>query len=549
MVGADDPASPSEPHLPSVKVKLSTLRQIETRISCSATDSIFTFNDHPFDTSDNCHISLYTAAMGDPQYLSYPNLALAQTVFTLASPSTDSAAKQSSLTTLQDAIREHKMAPLYAYLAHPQTGKLNSSGESGSGSAVLSPTISRANTNASAPSPSHTLRRTSSINAPSMVGVLGGKRDTSVELPWDEALYNELKTANETELEAIQKEEDEALEKAGETEVLTAQAKRAELYARIGDKDKALEEFEKLVDKTGILGTKIDIVLAIIRIGLFFDDKLLVKKNVDRASQLVESGGDWDRRNRLKAYQGLHLLTIRAHSLAAPLLLDSLSTFTSAELCPYSSLVVYATLAGAVSLPRRDFKSKVVDAPEIRAIFGANTNEDRLSALSGSASAGPGGQDDEDMAVDKPATATPKPTAVNLTTLASGSASATAQAAAEPTVDFKPLATLIHSLYAGNYAAFFTSLASVEQGFLATDRYLYEHRAWFVREMRFRAYAQLLASYKVVGLDSMAGSFGVSTSWLDRDLAPFIAGGRLAGVIDRVKGVIETQRSEDKNRQ
>ncbi|EMD00138.1 hypothetical protein BAUCODRAFT_119692 [Baudoinia panamericana UAMH 10762] len=494
--------------------------------------------------------------MGDPQYLAFPQMALAQCVFTLASPTTDRAAKQSSLTTLQGAIREHKMAPLYAYLAHPTTGKLNSTGESGS--AALSPTTSRshphhhhhphAHTGAPSPSPSHLLRRTSSINAPSIVGVLGGKTDTSVSLPWDEALYEELKADNEAELATINKEEEEAAEKAGDTEIHSAQSKRAELYARIGDKDKALEHFETLLDKTGILATKIDICLAIIRVALFFDDKLLVRKSVDRARQLVESGGDWDRRNRLKAYEGLHLLTIRAHNLAAPLLLDSLSTFTSTELCPYSSLVVYAALAGAVSLPRREFKSKVVDAPEIRAVFGAHTPEDRLSALGGSASAGPGALDEEmadsDAATNgtapAPATTTPKPTAVNLTTLASGSASATSQAAAEPQIDFTPLATLLHSLYSGHYASFFRSLAAVETSFLSTDRYLYEHKGWFVREMRVRAYAQLLQSYKVVGLESMAKQFGVGVEWLDRDLAPFIAGRRLEGVvIDRVAGVVE----------
>ena len=404
------------------------------------------------------------------------------------------------------------MAPLYAYLSHPQSGRLNASGESGSS---MSPTISRQNTNASGPSPFHMLRRTSSINAPSMVGVLGGKTDQSVQLPWDESLYNELKAENDKELAAIQKEEDDAVESAGETEVAGAQGRRAEFYARVGDKDNALAEFEKLLEKTSILGTKIDIVLAIIRIALFFDDKVLVKKNIDRAQQLVESGGDWDRRNRLKAYQGLHLLTIRAHNLAAPLLLDSLSTFTSTELCPYSSLVVYATLAGSVSLPRRDFKSKVVDAPEIRAVFGSASNEDRLSALGGAASAGAGADDSMETDGEKPdATTTPKPTVVNLTTL--GSSSAAAQAQEEPVVDFKPLASMIQSLYSGNYSNFFSALAAVESNFLARDRYLYEHKSWFVREMRLRAYAQLLQSYKVVGLESMANSFGVSVEWLDK---------------------------------
>lgn len=248
---------------------------------------------------------------------------------------------------------------------------------------------------------------------------------------------------------------------------------------------------------------------------------------------------------RLKAYQGLHLLTIRSYNLAAPLLLDSLSTFTSTELCSYSSLVVYATLAGSVSLSRRDFKSKVVDAPEVRAVFGNETDTDLLASLGGSASS-TAGADPSATAVDS---AKPKSTAVNLTTLASGSASAEAQSKAEPKVDFQPLATMIQSLYSGNYSSFFSSLAAVEGNFLSKDRYLYEHKSWFVREMRLRAYAQLLQSYKIVGLESMANSFGVTVDWLDKDLAPFIASQRLPCTIDRVRGVIETQRADDKNKQ
>jgi len=253
------------------------------------------------------------------------------------------------------------------------------------------------------------------------------------------------------------------------------------------------------------LGTKIDLVLAIIRMGLFYGDKLLVKKHVDRAKTLVESGGDWDRRNRLKAYQGLYFLTARSYNLAAPLLLDSLSTFTSYELCSYSSLVVYSVLAGSVSLKRVDFKSKVVDAPEIKAILG--DGDDKLSALSGALSAGPGA--DEEM-VD--ATQSGTKTAVNLSTLGSDAPEA------EAAIDFSPLAQLVSSLYTGNYKAFFGALAAVEVAFLSQDRYLYEHRGWFVREMRLRAYQQLLQSYRVVGLESMANDFGVSVDFLDRQV-------------------------------
>ena len=281
--------------------------------------------------------------------------------------------------------------------------------------------------------------------------------------------------------------------------------------------EKAIAAYEDVFEKTGVLGTKIDLVLAIIRMGLFYGDKQLVKKHVERAKALVESGGDWDRRNRLKAYEGLYLLTARSYNLAAPLLLDSLSTFTSYELCTYSNLVIYAVLAGSVSLKRVDFKSKVVDAPEIKAILG--DGEDKLLALTGAISAGPGV--DAEMQ-DSASTSTPGATksttaVVNLTTLGSSS---TDQPEAEIAVDFSALAQLVSSLYNGRYKLFFQALALVEEQFMTQDRYLHEHKNWFVREMRLRAYQQLLQSYRVVGLDSMANDFGVTVDFLDRYVSP-----------------------------
>src|SRR5262245_48974962 len=79
--------------------------------------------------------------------------------------------------------------------------------------------------------------------------------------------------------------------------------------------------------------------------------------------RLIDSGGDWDRRNRLKAYQGIYLLSIRSFVPAAELLLDVLSTFTSTELMSFEDVVMYAVLAGSISLPRVDLKTKVVDLP------------------------------------------------------------------------------------------------------------------------------------------------------------------------------------------
>lgn len=150
----------------------------------------------------------------DPQYAKYPLLPLAQHIFTLTNPSSAHTTQQASLKSLQDAITEHKMAPLYRYLAHPIDGILNASGESGSAKPVKP-----------------------SARKPSAAGMVASKHSIpSIDLPWDEALYHKLKKENDEELEGYTKEEEEATEKAGDTEVQAARGKRAEFWARVGDK-------------------------------------------------------------------------------------------------------------------------------------------------------------------------------------------------------------------------------------------------------------------------------------------------------------------------
>ncbi|RPA98057.1 PCI-domain-containing protein [Choiromyces venosus 120613-1] len=389
----------------------------------------------------------------DPQYASYPNLLLSQHIFTLRTPSL-SAYHPAANKALTASIKEASQAPLYRYLAHPTDGILSS------------------------------------------------------KIVWDEKYYEELKKSNDAELEVLDTEIKESDEKAGESEVVEAMGKKAEFFARVVDKEKALAAYEELYVKTPTLGAKIDIVLAIIRMEMFYDDKAGVKKSVERARRLIDTGGDWDRRNRLKSYTGLHLLSCRQYAEAAPLLLDSLSTFTSTEICSYSTLVLYAVLAGTISLNRVDFKAKVIDSAEVLAVLGSRSG--------GAVSA-----DDVEM-ID---------------------------AETEDTEGYSSLESLVNSLYLCEYKNFFVALADVEERFLSRDRILSEHKAWYVREMRRRAYAQLLESYRVVGLESMANAFGVSVEWLDRDLSKFIPSKKLNCTIDRVNGVIETNRPDDKNRQ
>ena len=154
----------------------------------------------------------------DPQYAKYPDLSLAQHIFTLTNPSSTDSLRQNALKKLQNGITEHKMAPLYRHLAHPTEGLLNSPGEGGS-QRPLSAT----------PRASHAASR--------IAARLTG--EPLIHIPWDEQLYEKLKKENEEELETFTKEEEEAAEKAGETEIQAARGKRAEFWARVGDKVKS----------------------------------------------------------------------------------------------------------------------------------------------------------------------------------------------------------------------------------------------------------------------------------------------------------------------
>lgn len=150
----------------------------------------------------------------EPQYAQWPLLPLSQHVFTLTNPYASRPTQDAAVKKLQEAIEEHKMASLYRYLAHPLDGILNAAGEGG------------------ATGPGKPLSRKSSA-----VGMIATRGSTAtVTIPWDEALYQTLKESNDKELEEIQKEEDEAVEKAGDTEIQAARGKRAEFWARVGDK-------------------------------------------------------------------------------------------------------------------------------------------------------------------------------------------------------------------------------------------------------------------------------------------------------------------------
>ncbi|CAB3385140.1 Hypothetical predicted protein [Cloeon dipterum] len=181
------------------------------------------------------------------------------------------------------------------------------------------------------------------------------------DLGWavDNNLLQKMKTNNAEKLAQLDAAIEDAEQNLGEMEVRESNLRKAEFLCRIGDKDSALSAFRKTYDKTVSLGHRLDIVFHNIRIGLFYIDHDLITKNIEKAKSLIEEGGDWDRRNRLKVYQGLYSIAIRDFKAAATYFLDTVSTFTSYELMDYTTFVRYTVYIAMIALPRNELRDKV----------------------------------------------------------------------------------------------------------------------------------------------------------------------------------------------
>lgn len=304
------------------------------------------------------------------------------------------------------------------------------------------------------------------------------------ELGWtvDKSLLDRMKEANRKKVEELDAAIEDAEKNLGEMEVREANLKKSEFLCKIGDKEGSVSAFRKTYEKTVSLGHRLDIVFHNIRIGLFYLDHDLITRNIEKAKTLIEEGGDWDRRNRLKVYQGVYCIAIRDFKAAANFFLDTISTFTSYELMDYQTFVRFTVYIAMISLPRNELRDKIIKGAEVQEV---------LHSLP----------------------------------------------------DVK---AYLFSLYNCHYSEFFVKLAEVEC-ILQKDFLMQPHYRFYVREMRILAYTQLLESYRSLTLQYMAAAFGVSIEYVDAELSRFISAGRLHCKIDRVGGVVETNRPDSKN--
>lgn len=163
--------------------------------------------------------------------LPIPDITVQQHLFTLVSPRSTSAQQSSARDAILAAVKKDKMAPYYSYL-------------------FTIPEIAA---------------------SPNLL-----KKDNS--------LLTELQEANKADLAAFDEEEKKNEEEEGDMEVAAVKRKRAVYLAQIGDKEQGLEALKKLSSSPSVgVGSRIDLAMAQIRVGLFYGDAHVTAQSIEQA--------------------------------------------------------------------------------------------------------------------------------------------------------------------------------------------------------------------------------------------------------------------------
>jgi len=126
----------------------------------------------------------------------------------------------------------------------------------------------------------------------------------------------------EREIDAKIKEFDqkiaEAKEREGDVEVRDAMIDKAEwIKDEARDFPHAERIFREAYAMTGGASRKMEILFEILLMNLEKYDLEALKKDVATCKQLVEEGADWDKKNKLKIFEGVYCMLIRDFKTAS----------------------------------------------------------------------------------------------------------------------------------------------------------------------------------------------------------------------------------------
>ena len=135
------------------------------------------------------------------------------------------------------------------------------------------------------------------------------------------------------------------------------------------DYPEAERVFREAYAKSGGASKKMEILFEILLMNIEKLDIEAIKKDVNQCKILVDEGADWDKKNKLKIYEGVYCMMIRDLKRAAELFMSSIATFTAVELMDYKDFVFYTVVTSMVSVDRKTLRKDVIHSPDILAVI------------------------------------------------------------------------------------------------------------------------------------------------------------------------------------
>lgn len=166
-------------------------------------------------------------------------------------------------------------------------------------------------------------------------------------------------------IEDLQKKMEEDVDGIEEVDKASYIFQIGKIYKEQKMYNQALNQFKETISKTQSFNTKIDSIFEICHIGLLEQNLDLLKEYLQKCKDLLKEGGDWEKKNRLKVYEGLYFIFNRNFKDAGKNFLDALMTFTSYELFDFKTFVFYTAVINIISVDRKTLKEKIIDNSDV----------------------------------------------------------------------------------------------------------------------------------------------------------------------------------------
>ena len=167
-------------------------------------------------------------------------------------------------------------------------------------------------------------------------------------------------------IEELKKKMEEDVEGIEEKDKASYLFEIGKIYKEKKMMDKAIEQFKETIEQTISFNTKIDAIFEILHIGLLEKNQDILKEYLEKCHELLKSdGGDWEKKNRLKVYEGLYFVLNKNFKDAGKNFLDALMTFTSYELFDFKTFVFYTAITNIITVDRKTLKERIIDNSDV----------------------------------------------------------------------------------------------------------------------------------------------------------------------------------------